>query len=186
MSDCQQEVVPDELLESYLSMTEQIKAQVVDTDLPYYCAYSLPGVALTLGQEHWPLLKPTFSMLASDMQVPTLCCYSLLSWCVHSWLDEIMVHWLHSNAWPSQSYILMQVHEALCVPSLSLLHKQHYTTLAAITSFPHPPTPYSGVFDECCLSLSTSWPRLWGRRGCVPTSCLCLKSTVPRTLMMSR
>ena len=50
-------------------MTEQAKAQVVDTDLPYYCAYSLPGVALTLGREHWSLIKPTFSLLAGDMQV---------------------------------------------------------------------------------------------------------------------
>ena len=31
-----QEVVHDELMEIYLSMTEQAKAQVVDTDLPYY------------------------------------------------------------------------------------------------------------------------------------------------------
>ncbi len=64
-----QEVVPDELMESYLSMTEQLKAQVVDTDLPYYCAYSLPGVALTLGQEHWEIVRPTFALLAADMQV---------------------------------------------------------------------------------------------------------------------
>ena len=66
-----QEVVPDELMESYLSMTEQVKAQVVDTDLPYYCAYSLPGVALTLGHEYWDIVRPTFSLLASDMQVHT-------------------------------------------------------------------------------------------------------------------
>ncbi len=64
-----QEVVPDELMESYLSMTEQVKAQVVDTDLPYYCAYSLPGVALTLGHEHWDIVRPTFTLLAADMQV---------------------------------------------------------------------------------------------------------------------
>ena len=56
-------------MEIYLSMTEQVKAQVVDTDLPYYCAYSLPGVALTLGREHWALLKPTFDLLTGNMQV---------------------------------------------------------------------------------------------------------------------
>ncbi len=77
---CVQEVVPDELMESYLSMTEQVKAQVVDTDLPYYCAYSLAGVALTLGQEYWDIVRPTFSLLASDMQVPTHCTLLVLCW----------------------------------------------------------------------------------------------------------
>jgi serine/threonine-protein phosphatase 4 regulatory subunit 1 len=64
-----QEIVPDELMEIYLSMNETAKAQNVDTDLPYYCAYSLPGVALTLGKGHWPMLKPTFDVLAADMHV---------------------------------------------------------------------------------------------------------------------
>ena len=50
-------------------MTDQVKAQTVDSDLPFYCAYSLPAVALTLGQENWSLLKPTFDTLAQDMQV---------------------------------------------------------------------------------------------------------------------
>ena len=50
-------------------MNETAKAQNVDTDLPYYCAYSLPGVALTLGKGHWPMLKPTFDVLAADMHV---------------------------------------------------------------------------------------------------------------------
>ena len=56
-------------MEIYLSMNETAKAQNVDTDLPYYCAYSLPGVALTLGKGHWPMLKPTFDVLAADMHV---------------------------------------------------------------------------------------------------------------------
>ena len=64
-----QEIVPDELMEIYLSMNETAKAQNVDTDLPYYCAYSLPGVALTLGKGHWPMIKPTFDVLAADMHV---------------------------------------------------------------------------------------------------------------------
>lgn len=50
-------------------MNETAKAQNVDTDLPFYCAYSLPGVALTLGRRHWPMLKPTFDVLAADMHV---------------------------------------------------------------------------------------------------------------------
>lgn len=59
-------------MEIYLSMNETAKAQNVDTDLPYYCAYSLPGVALTLGKGHWPMLKPTFDVLAADMHVSGL------------------------------------------------------------------------------------------------------------------
>lgn len=64
--------MPDELMEIYLSMNETAKAQNVDTDLPYYCVYSLPGVALTLGKGHWPMLKPTFDILAADMHVSVL------------------------------------------------------------------------------------------------------------------
>ena len=69
-----QEVVPDELMELFLSMTDGSKAQSVDIDLPFYCAYSLPGVVLTLGPSHWPLLRPTFDLLASDMQVGVVYC----------------------------------------------------------------------------------------------------------------
>ncbi len=56
-------------MEVYLSMTEHSRVQTVDTDLLYYCAYSLPGVTLTLGSSHWELLKPTFDYLAEDLQV---------------------------------------------------------------------------------------------------------------------
>ena len=64
-----QEVVPDELIELYISMTDQLRAQLVDSDLPFHCAYSLPAVALTLGRDHWQVLKSTFTLLATDMQV---------------------------------------------------------------------------------------------------------------------
>jgi len=56
-------------MEIYLSMTEHSRVQAVDADLLYYCAYSLPGVTMTLGLSHWGLLKPTFNYLAEDMQV---------------------------------------------------------------------------------------------------------------------
>ena len=54
-------------------MTDHTKAQTVDSDLPFFCAYSLPAVALTLGPDNWSLLKPTFETLAQDMQVRTPC-----------------------------------------------------------------------------------------------------------------
>lgn len=53
----------------YLSMIDPIKTQSIDADLPLYCAFSFPAVLQTLGPRHWPLLKPTFDSLASDMQV---------------------------------------------------------------------------------------------------------------------
>jgi hypothetical protein len=64
-----QEIVPDELMDLYLSMTDSSKSQTVDSDLPYYCAFCLPGVVLTLGAKNWPLLRITFLTLSGDMQV---------------------------------------------------------------------------------------------------------------------
>ncbi|XP_033855124.3 serine/threonine-protein phosphatase 4 regulatory subunit 1-like isoform X3 [Acipenser ruthenus] len=79
MSDCslspeeerkckQQDVVPQALLDQYLSMTDPSRAQTVDTEIAKHCAHSLPGVALTLGRQNWHCLKDTYETLASDMQ----------------------------------------------------------------------------------------------------------------------
>ncbi|XP_041103705.1 serine/threonine-protein phosphatase 4 regulatory subunit 1-like isoform X2 [Polyodon spathula] len=79
MSDCslspeeerkckQQDVVPQALLDQYLSMTDPCRAQTVDTEIAKHCAHSLPGVALTLGRQNWHCLKDTYETLASDMQ----------------------------------------------------------------------------------------------------------------------
>jgi serine/threonine-protein phosphatase 4 regulatory subunit 1 len=64
-----QDVVPQELIDIYLSMTDPTKAQSVDLDLPLYCAFSFPAVLQTLGPDHWQLLKPTFMILSRDVQV---------------------------------------------------------------------------------------------------------------------
>lgn len=50
-------------------MTDPARAQTVDTDIAKHCAYSLPGVALTLGRRNWHCLKDTYETLASDVQV---------------------------------------------------------------------------------------------------------------------
>jgi hypothetical protein len=50
-------------------MTDPARAQTVDTDIAKHCAYSLPGVALTLGRQNWHCLKDTYETLASDVQV---------------------------------------------------------------------------------------------------------------------
>lgn len=66
-------------------MTDPSRAQTVDTEIAKHCAYSLPGVALTLGRQNWHCLRETYETLASDMQVsecesqelcPSLCLMS--------------------------------------------------------------------------------------------------------------
>ena len=61
--------MPDELIEMYLSMVDPQKAQSIDSDLPFYCAYSFPAVLQTLGHTRWPLLKPMFEKLSGDLMV---------------------------------------------------------------------------------------------------------------------
>lgn len=66
------------LLEHYISMTDPMRAESVDTELTRHCAYSLPAVALTLGRQNWPVLKDTYETLAGDMHVSfewvSFCC----------------------------------------------------------------------------------------------------------------
>lgn len=50
-------------------MTDPGRAQTVDTEIAKHCAFSLPGVALTLGRQNWHCLKDTYETLASDVQV---------------------------------------------------------------------------------------------------------------------
>lgn len=68
-------------------MTDPSRAQTVDTEIAKHCAYSLPGVALTLGRQNWHCLKDTYETLASDMQVmlqlwkwETILCCALAFW----------------------------------------------------------------------------------------------------------
>uniref|UniRef100_A0AAY4BTV5 Serine/threonine-protein phosphatase 4 regulatory subunit 1 n=1 Tax=Denticeps clupeoides TaxID=299321 RepID=A0AAY4BTV5_9TELE len=63
-----QDVVPQALLDQYLSMTDPSRAQTVDMEIAKHCAYSLPGVALTLGRQNWHCLRDTYETLAADMQ----------------------------------------------------------------------------------------------------------------------
>lgn len=49
-------------------MTDSSFTIVIDNEMPYHCAYSLPAVALTLKNSNWPLLKKTIERLAGDMQ----------------------------------------------------------------------------------------------------------------------
>ncbi|CAG2101590.1 unnamed protein product, partial [Medioppia subpectinata] len=63
-----QDIIPNDLLEHYLSMTNPIHYQTVDPDLCHHCAYSLPAVTLTLGRKNWSCLRETYELLAAEMQ----------------------------------------------------------------------------------------------------------------------
>jgi len=63
-----QDIIPNDLLEHYLSMTNPIHYQTIDPDLSHHCAYSLPAVALTLGRQNWSCLRETYELLAAEMQ----------------------------------------------------------------------------------------------------------------------
>jgi len=63
-----QTIVPQLLIDHYVSMIDPSRAQTVDNDIARHCAFSLPAVALTLGRHNWPLLKETYETLANDMQ----------------------------------------------------------------------------------------------------------------------
>merc|ERR1719219_1659446 len=63
-----QSIVPQLLVDHFVSMTDPSRAQTVDSEIAHHCAYSLPAVALTIGRKNWPLLRDTYHNLASDMQ----------------------------------------------------------------------------------------------------------------------
>ena len=64
----QQTIVPQLLVDHYVSMTDPSRAQTVDNDIARHCAFSIPAVALTLGRANWPLIRETYETLANDMQ----------------------------------------------------------------------------------------------------------------------
>lgn len=64
-----QDIIPQALLDQFLSMVEPSRAQSIESDISRHCAFNLPAVAFTIGRKHWPLIKPTYLALANDMQV---------------------------------------------------------------------------------------------------------------------
>lgn len=63
-----QNVIPQALLDNFLSMTDPSRRQTVDCEIAKHCAYSLPGVAYTLGRSNWHCLKEAHQKLAGDVQ----------------------------------------------------------------------------------------------------------------------
>ncbi|XP_060521123.1 serine/threonine-protein phosphatase 4 regulatory subunit 1-like isoform X3 [Cylas formicarius] len=68
VNKARQDIVPQDLVDYYVSMCQSRTATEVDCDMSYYCAYSFPAVALTLGRENYPLLHDTLILLSSNMQ----------------------------------------------------------------------------------------------------------------------
>lgn len=61
--------VPETLLEFYKGMVAGNKSKFGDSDTVLFCAYSFPGVLVTVGPERWPMLKETYFPLVKDLQV---------------------------------------------------------------------------------------------------------------------
>jgi serine/threonine-protein phosphatase 4 regulatory subunit 1 len=68
-SQVSQDIVPQQLIDHFVSMTHPSQVQTTDNEIAHHCAFSLPAVALTLGRDNWFLLKDAYDALASDMQV---------------------------------------------------------------------------------------------------------------------
>ncbi|XP_011059766.1 PREDICTED: serine/threonine-protein phosphatase 4 regulatory subunit 1-like isoform X2 [Acromyrmex echinatior] len=60
-----QEIVPQELINYYVSMANPNKCVFMSADIPHYCAFSFPAVVLTLGKENWHYLKKAYQSLSS-------------------------------------------------------------------------------------------------------------------------
>lgn len=61
-------IVPQHLIDSFLSMAEPEQCTDMGADIPLHCAFSFPAVTLTLGREYWPYLKQPYQSLASANQ----------------------------------------------------------------------------------------------------------------------
>lgn len=63
-----QDIIPQALLDQFLSMVEPSRAQSIENDISRHCAFNFPAVAFTIGRQHWPLIKATYVALSNDMQ----------------------------------------------------------------------------------------------------------------------
>ncbi|XP_068082283.1 serine/threonine-protein phosphatase 4 regulatory subunit 1 isoform X2 [Anabrus simplex] len=63
-----QDIVPQLLIDHFVSMTHPSQVQNTDNEITHYCAFSIPAVALTLGRANWNLIKKAYEALASDRQ----------------------------------------------------------------------------------------------------------------------
>ncbi|XP_011880997.1 PREDICTED: serine/threonine-protein phosphatase 4 regulatory subunit 1-like isoform X1 [Vollenhovia emeryi] len=60
-----QEIVPQELINYYVSMADPEQCVDMGAEIPHHCAFSFPAVALTLGKENWHYLRKAYQSLSS-------------------------------------------------------------------------------------------------------------------------
>ncbi|XP_077271693.1 serine/threonine-protein phosphatase 4 regulatory subunit 1 isoform X2 [Temnothorax americanus] len=60
-----QEIVPQELINYYVSMADPEQCVDMGAEIPHHCAFSFPAVAFTLGKENWHYLKKAYQSLSS-------------------------------------------------------------------------------------------------------------------------
>jgi hypothetical protein len=64
--------VTSSLLKHYIDMAsaqdDDDKSDAFDPDMPAYCAFSFPAVAVTIGKDRWPEISGLFHTLARDQQ----------------------------------------------------------------------------------------------------------------------
>ncbi|XP_029160392.1 serine/threonine-protein phosphatase 4 regulatory subunit 1-like isoform X6 [Nylanderia fulva] len=60
-----QDIVPQKLINYYVSMADPEQCVDVGTDITHHCAFSFPAVALTLGAENWHYLRKAYQSLSS-------------------------------------------------------------------------------------------------------------------------
>merc|ERR1719436_313508 len=62
------ERVPQTLLDQYVEIIEQTKANPDAADISYHCAYTFAAVVKTMGLPSWPSLREPFGSLCADTQ----------------------------------------------------------------------------------------------------------------------
>ncbi|XP_070154598.1 serine/threonine-protein phosphatase 4 regulatory subunit 1 isoform X2 [Polyergus mexicanus] len=60
-----QQIVPQELINYYVSMADPEQCVDMGAEIPHHCAFSFPAVTLTLGTENWHYLKKAYQSLSS-------------------------------------------------------------------------------------------------------------------------
>lgn len=157
-----QNVIPQQLLDQYLSMTDPARAQTVDTEIAKHCAFSLPGVALTLGRQNWHCLKDTYETLASDVQVGRRWVFNTRKKYIKQARD-VSLTLLHFITWQSScrsfSNCISWWVNIKCIFSVS--------NVQALSHLPS----FSGRCDARWRSPSTSWRLSWGISWQQPTWC---------------
>ena len=64
-------------------MVEGTRSQYGDSDTVRFCAFSFPGVLLTLGAEKWPRLQSVYATLTQDLQVNNIHFFIVFLFFIH-------------------------------------------------------------------------------------------------------